>query len=75
MRPLHVVALAERLDDDFPVRGEHRAEVGAEAQLLEVVRREQRREWIEELEQRRCFAIEAHEHEPAPGVDAHGREG
>ena len=75
MRPLHVVALVERVDDDLPVRGEHRAEVGAEAHLLEVVRREQRREWIEELEQRRCFAIEVHEHEPAPGVDAHGREG
>ena len=71
MRALHVVPLEEGLEDDLPVRREDGGQVGAKAQLLEVVRAEQRGQRIEVLEQRWRLAIEAHEHEAAPRVDAH----
>ena len=74
MQSLHVVALVERVDDGLPVRVDDRRAVAAEAQLVEVVRREQRRQRIEELEQRLGVGIHVDEHEPAPALDAHARE-
>ena len=39
--------------------------------LVEVVRREQRRERVEEVEERLGVGVEVHEHEAAPALDAH----
>ena len=71
MQPLHVVALVERVDDRLPVRVDDRRAVRAEAQLVEPVRREQRGQRIEEVEQRLGVEIHVDEHEPAPALDAH----
>jgi hypothetical protein len=45
-----VIALVERVDDRLPVRLDDRRAVTAEAELVEAVRGEQRRQGIEELE-------------------------
>ncbi len=74
VQALHVVALVERVDDRLPVRVDDRAQRRAQPHLLEVVRREERRERVEEVEQRFRVRVEVDEHEPAPGVDAHRRE-
>ena len=65
MQTLHVVALVERVDDGLPVRVDDRRAVRAQAHALEVVRREQRRERVEEVEQRFGVAVEVDEHEAA----------
>ena len=41
---------------------------------MQAVRREQRRQRVEELEQRLGVGVEVHEHEPAPALGADGRE-
>ena len=70
VQPLHVVALVEGVDHRLPVGGDDRAAVGTEPQLVEPVGRQQRRQRIEEVEQRLGVEIHVHEHEPAPALDA-----
>ena len=68
MRALHVVRLVERVDAAFQFAGSTVVSTDAGASV-EVVRREQLRERIEEVEQRLGAGVEVHEHEPAPAVD------
>ena len=72
MRALHVVALVEGVDGDLPVRRQHRRQVGAEVEPVEVVRREQRGQRVEEVEQGGAPGVETHPDEAAPPVHAHG---
>ena len=68
---LHVVRLVERVDDGLPVRRYHRGEVRTELHLVEVVRTEELRERIEEIEQRLGSRVEVDEDETPPALGPH----
>ena len=69
MRPLHVVRLVEGVDDRFPVRGKDRRLVRAVAHRVEVVRLEQFRDRMQEVEQGLGAGVEVDEHEATPCVE------
>jgi hypothetical protein len=70
VQSLHVVALVERVDHGLPIRRDDRAAIAAEAQLVELIGREQGGQRVEEVEQGLGVEVHVDEHETTPGVDA-----
>src|SRR5262249_49758045 len=52
VRTLHVVGLVERIDERLPIGRQYGAQARAEPHILQPVGREQRREWVEKVDQR-----------------------
>jgi hypothetical protein len=71
MRSPHIVSLVERVDCDLPVCGEHRRQVDAQSQTVQVVRRQQGRQRLEVLSQGRRSAVQADPDEATPPLDPH----